>query len=128
MGFSRWALAKTCSLTKAPISGDTAALEDTEFVGEKGPFRKLPGRGGSQARFSEAFRALLEESLSGVRSVSAAARGAIRLVAPAWSKLSLALIAFAEVEAHQLSPIKKPRKGAFGTSRAVLGTFRLDGG
>jgi hypothetical protein len=35
-GYDLLALATTCSLTKAPISGDTGALEDTEFVGEKG--------------------------------------------------------------------------------------------
>jgi hypothetical protein len=50
--------------------------------------------------FSEAFRALLEESLPGVRSVSAAARGAIRLVASVKAKFSLAFIAFAKVEGH----------------------------
>jgi hypothetical protein len=42
------------------------------------------------------------------------------LVASAWSKLSLALIAFAEVETHQLSPIKKPLKGGLDLTGTAL--------
>ena len=69
------------------------------------PFRKLPGSG-------EAFRPLLEKTLSGVASVPPAPWFAVGLRLTLGLEKVIAIVPFAGFPAHKRSPISAPPSGA----------------